>query len=72
MTVSAIHRTQAEQALRTDEAHVWLQCFRMCKRCHPLSETLTEYEFSDGSKVILDASYPFPKPIKSMAALRIA
>lgn len=71
MTVSAIHHSQADRALRVEKSHIWLHCFRTCSACESLSETLTEYKFRDGSRVILDSSFAFPQPVKK-AALRIA
>lgn len=71
MTSPATRETLAELATSVDSAHIWLRCFRTCSSCHPLSDTLTEYAFSDGSHVVLDSSYPFPKPVKNKR-LRIA
>ena len=65
MTLSAKPETLAELATKVDSAHIWLRCFRTCSSCHPLSDTLTEYAFRDGSHVILDSSYSFPKPVKN-------
>ncbi|MBU3021707.1 hypothetical protein [Aestuariibacter sp. A3R04] len=71
MTSSVPPSTLAERATSVDSAHIWLHCFRTCSSCQPLSDTLTEYAFRDGSHVILDSSYPFPKPVKNKR-LRIA
>ncbi|AYA65235.1 hypothetical protein [Alteromonas sp. RKMC-009] len=72
MSIPVIRPTLADQALRVEQSHIWLHCFRTCARCESLSDTLTAYDFNDGSRLILDSSHPFPQPVKSKAALRIA
>lgn len=60
--------TLAEQALAVDKERIWLQCFRLCVRCEQLHDSLTHYEFSDGSSVTLDASASFPMPVADPVA----
>ncbi len=66
MTVHAIKSklpSKAEQALMVEKGHLWLHCFRTCKSCKSLSKNLTQYEFGDGSSLILDSSADFPAPV---------
>lgn len=70
--MTVMHPTLADRAVRVEQSHIWLYCFRTCKKCEMLSEKLTSYEFNDGSSIILDSSFPFPQPIKQKAKLRIA
>ncbi len=66
MTVHAIKSklpSKAEQALMVEKGHLWLHCFRTCKSCKSISKNLTQYEFGDGSSLILDSSADFPAPV---------
>ncbi|WP_139142076.1 hypothetical protein [Alteromonas lipolytica] len=66
MTVHAIkseHPSKADKALMVEKGHLWLHCFRTCKSCKSLSKNLTQYEFEDGSSIILDSSADFPAPV---------
>lgn len=72
MTVHAMKSklpSRAEQALMVDKGHLWLHCFRTCKCCISLSNNLTQYEFGDGSSLILDANGDFPSPVTPEAVL---
>ncbi len=62
--------TQAEQALSVERERIWLQCFRLCVRCHQLANSLTEYEFRDGSTVTLDTSHSFPVPVSWQGSIQ--
>lgn len=66
MTVHAIKSklpSKADEALLVEKGHLWLHCFRTCKSCKSLSKNLTQYEFGDGSTLILDSSADFPSPV---------
>ncbi len=70
--MTVMRPTQADEALSVEQSHIWLHCFRTCEKCEVLSETLTSYEFNDGSRIVLDSSYQFPKPVMPKAKLRLA
>lgn len=55
----------AEQILKSEKDRLWLDCFRRCKRRSNLSDTTEQYEFADGSTVVLDTSSAIPIPIVS-------
>lgn len=62
--------SQADKALQIDKGHLWLHCFRTCAVCKTLSPHLTQYEFGDGSSVVLDSSGEFPEPVRPELLIR--
>lgn len=73
MTVHALETSyvsKADEALNVEKGHLWLHCFRTCTSCKALSKNLTQYEFGDGSSLILDSSHDFPAPVEPELVIR--
>ena len=55
----------AEQILQIKQERIWIESFRTCSACNSVGETLTLYRFHDGSQILLDSAFPFPRPVLS-------
>jgi hypothetical protein len=56
--------SRAEKILQSTPDRLWLDCFRYCQRRRNISDTSEEYEFKDGSTLILDTSSAIPIPVR--------
>lgn len=52
--------SMAEKIRRSEPDRLWLECFHYCKRRRNISATVEEYEFRDGSTLMLNTSSAIP------------